>query len=156
MVTKGYYDKPEETIKTIDNGGWLHTGDLGVIDGNGYISLTGRIKEIYRIGAENVAPKEIEDVFTSHPKVNQAYVIGVPCPIMGEVGMAWIVLEQGAIATEDEMMAYASNKLARFKIPKYIKFVTQQELPVTSTGKVQKFRLKEWYSNEKEKIKSVF
>jgi fatty-acyl-CoA synthase len=156
MVTKGYYNKPEETEKTIDFEGWLHTGDLGVIDENGYISLTGRIKEIYRIGAENVAPKEIEDIFTSHPKVNQAYVIGVPCPIMGEVGMAWIVLEQGATATEKEMMTYVSDKLARFKIPKYIMFATQQELPVTSTGKVQKFRLKEWYLNEKEMIKSVF
>ncbi|MCM3568075.1 class I adenylate-forming enzyme family protein [Neobacillus mesonae] len=156
MVTKGYYNKPEETAKTIDNNGWLHTGDLGVIDENGYISLTGRIKEIYRIGAENVAPKEIEGIFTSHPKVNQAYVIGVPCPMMGEVGMAWIVLEQGADATEEEMLQYVTDKLARFKIPKYIRFVTQQELPVTSTGKIQKFKLKEWYLNEKEKIKSVF
>ena len=118
--------------------------------------MTGRIKEIYRIGAENVAPKEIEDIFTSHPKVNQAYVIGVPCPLMGEVGMAWIVLEQGETATEEEMLTYVSDKLARFKIPKYIRFVTEQELPVTSTGKVQKFRLKEWYLNEKETIKSVF
>lgn len=156
MVTKGYYNKPEETAKAIDSTGWLHTGDLGVIDENGYISLTGRIKEIYRIGAENVAPKEIEDIFTSHPKVNQAYVIGVPCPLMGEVGMAWIVLEQGTLATEEEMLTYVSDKLARFKIPKYIRFVTQRELPVTATGKVQKFRLKEWYLNEKETIRSVF
>lgn len=156
MVTKGYYKKTEETLKTIDTDGWLHTGDLGVIDGNGYISLTGRIKEIYRIGAENVAPKEIEDIITSHSKVNQAYVTGVPCPLMGEVGMAWIVLEQGETATEEEMLAYVTDKLARFKIPKYIRFVAQQELPVTSTGKVQKFKLKEWYLNEKETIKSVF
>ena len=156
MVTKGYYNKPEETYQTIDSDGWLHTGDLGVIDENGYISLTGRIKEIYRIGAENVAPKEIEDIITSHPKVNQAYVIGVPCPTMGEVGMAWIVLEQGETATEEDMLTYVSDKLARFKIPKYIRFVSEEELPTTATGKIQKFRLKEWYLNEKEMIKSVF
>ncbi|MBB6446210.1 class I adenylate-forming enzyme family protein [Bacillus benzoevorans] len=156
MVTKGYYNKPEETAITIDNAGWLRTGDLGVIDENGYISLTGRIKEIYRIGAENVAPKEIEDIITSHPKVNQAYVVGVPCPIMGEVGMAWVILEQGATATVEEMLVYVSDKLARFKIPKYIRFVTQEELPVTATGKIQKFRLREWYLNEKETVKSVF
>ncbi|KAA9027065.1 class I adenylate-forming enzyme family protein [Niallia endozanthoxylica] len=156
MVTKGYYNKPEETLKTIDSDGWLHTGDLGVIDENGYISLTGRIKEIYRIGAENVAPKEIEDIITSHPKVNQAYVIGVPCPLMGEVGMAWIVLEQGESATKEEMLSYVSDKLARFKIPKYIRFVTQEELPINGTGKIQKFKLKEWYLDEKETIKSVF
>ncbi|WP_338448293.1 class I adenylate-forming enzyme family protein [Niallia oryzisoli] len=156
MVTKGYYNKPEETLKTIDADGWLHTGDLGVIDENGYISLTGRIKEIYRIGAENVAPKEIEDIITSHPKVNQAYVIGVPDALMGEVGMAWIVLEQGETAAKEEMLAYVSDKLARFKIPKYIRFITQQELPVNGTGKIQKFKLKEWYLEEKEKIKSVF
>lgn len=156
MVTKGYYNKPEETVKTIDHDGWLRTGDLAVIHENGYISLTGRIKEIYRIGAENVAPKEIEDVFASHSKVNQAYVVGVPHPVMGEVGMVWLVLEQGVTATEEEMLGYVSDKLARFKIPKYIKFVTQQELPVTATGKVQKFKLRDWYINEKEQFKSLF
>ena len=107
------------------------------------------------MGAENVAPKEIEDVITSHSSVNQAYVIGVPDPVMGEVGMAWIVLEQGASLTKEEILDYLTSRLARFKIPKYIKFVEHSELPLNQTGKVQKFRLKEWYESEKVKVESL-
>ncbi|AOV07478.1 class I adenylate-forming enzyme family protein [Sporosarcina ureilytica] len=154
LVTRGYYKKPEETANSIDSNGWLKTGDLAIIDENGYISLTGRIKEIYRIGAENVAPKEIEDVLTSHNKINQAYVIGVPDTIMGEVGMAWIVLEPGESLDEQEIFEYASNYLARFKVPKYFKFIQHDELPLTATGKLQKFKLKELYMNEEEKVQS--
>lgn len=156
LVTSGYYNKPNETANSIDSNGWFKTGDLAVMDKNGYISLTGRIKEIYRIGAENVAPKEIEDVLTSHPKINQAYVIGVPDRIMGEVGMAWIVLEPGNSLSEKEVFEYVSSRLAKFKVPKYIKFVRDEELPLTATGKVQKFKLKEWYLNEQEKVQSLF
>ena len=155
IVTKGYYDKPKETTEAFTEDGWFRTGDLGFIHENGYISLTGRLKEIYRMGAENVAPKEIEDVITTHSSVNQAYVIGIPDPVMGEVGMAWIVLEPGATLTKEEILDYLTSRLARFKIPKYIKFVEHRELPLNQTGKVQKFRLKEWYESEKEKVESL-
>ena len=88
--------------------------------------------------------------------INQAYVIGVPDPVMGEVGMAWIVLEPGASVTKKEILDYLTSRLARFKIPKYIKLVKHSELPMNLTGKVQKFRLKEWYESEKEKVESFF
>ncbi|MDR7080129.1 fatty-acyl-CoA synthase [Neobacillus niacini] len=155
LVTKGYYDKPKETAEAFTEDGWFRTGDIGFIHDNGYISLTGRLKEIYRMGAENVSPKEIEDVITSHSSVNQAYVIGVPDPVMGEVGMAWIVLEPDAALTKEEIMDYLTSRLARFKIPKYIKFVEHSELPMNQTGKIQKFRLKERYESEKIKVESL-
>ena len=134
----------------------LNTGDLAIIHENGYATLTGRIKEIYRIGSENVAPKEIEDVFTLHEKVSQAYVIGVPEPVLGEVGMAWIVLEDGKYMSEEELRAFISSRAARFKIPKYIKIVDELDLPKTATGKIQKFKLKELYSAENEAVKVLF
>ncbi|WP_342601852.1 class I adenylate-forming enzyme family protein [Peribacillus sp. FSL E2-0159] len=156
LVTSGYYKKHEETARSLDEQGWFKTGDLAVIDKSGYISLTGRIKEIYRIGAENVAPKEIEDVLTSHEKINQAYVIGVPDEVMGEVGLAWIVLESKVSLSEKEVFDYTSNHLAKFKVPKYIKFIQDTDLPMTSNGKVKKFKLKEWFVNKQEKIQSIF
>ncbi|MGE7663371.1 class I adenylate-forming enzyme family protein [Peribacillus sp. NPDC097197] len=154
LVTGGYYKNSKETEDSIDSDGWFSTGDLAVMNKDGYVSLTGRIKEIYRIGAENVAPKEIEDVLTGHIKVNQAYVIGVPDPIMGEVGQAWIVPEPDVSLNEEEIFEYVFNRLARFKVPKYIKIIRHDELPLTSTGKVQKLKLKEWYSTEQEKSAS--
>jgi fatty-acyl-CoA synthase len=155
IVTKGYYNKPDETMNTIDKDGWLKTGDLGVINENGYISLTGRSKDIYRIGAENVSPKEIEDVLTTHPKVFQAYVVGVPDPVMGEVGMAWIVPQPDCDLKEQEVLDYALEKLARFKVPKYIKIIKDHELPVNGTGKVQKFRIKNWFMEQKDSLKAL-
>lgn len=155
LVTKGYFDNLEETSEAFTKDGWFKTGDLAYIHENGYISLTGRLKDIYRMGAENVAPKEIEDVITSHLSVNQAYVIGVPDAVMGEVGMAWIVLELGAILTKEEILEYLMSRLARFKIPKYIRFIEHSELPLNQTGKIQKFRLKESYENEKFKVESL-
>ena len=145
IVTKGYYKKEAETAKAFEDG-WLNTGDLAVLHENGYVTLTGRLKEIYRIGAENVAPKEIEEVFTSHPEVNQAYVVGVPDTLLGEVGLAWIVLEERSALTEDDLMKFVSEKLARFKVPKYIQIVEEHKLPKTATGKIQKFKLKEIYT----------
>jgi fatty-acyl-CoA synthase len=155
LVTKGYFNKPKETAEAFTEDGWFRTGDLAYIHENGYISLTGRLKEIYRMGAENVAPKEIEDVITSHSSVNQAYVIGVPDPVMGEVGLAWIVLEPSASLTKEEILDYLNSRLARFKIPKYIKFVEHHELPLNQTGKVQKFKLQEMYETVKVKVESL-
>lgn len=156
LVTNGYYNKEKETAEAIDREGWLKTGDLAVIDENGYISLTGRLKEIYRMGAENVSPKEIEDVLTGHELINQAYVVGVPDPVMGEVGLAWVVLEQNASLSENEIFIYASESLAKYKIPKYIKIVEKNELPMTPVGKVLKRELKEWFIGEQQKVESRF
>lgn len=147
IVTKGYYNKPEETNEAIVDG-WLNTGDLALIDDNGYVKLTGRLKEIYRIGAENVAPKEIEEVITSHPQVNQAYVIGIPDPVLGEVGLAWVVLEEQATITEKDLLDYVMPRLARFKVPKFIKIIEEHELTKTATGKIQKFKLKDLFTTE--------
>ncbi|KGR90153.1 hypothetical protein CD30_12930 [Ureibacillus massiliensis 4400831 = CIP 108448 = CCUG 49529] len=156
LVTNGYYKKPEDTAKAFDEDGWLKTGDIAVIDDNSYISLAGRIKEIYRIGAENVAPKEIEDILTMHEKISQAYVIGVPDEIMGEVGMAWIVPEVNETLTDKEVFDHAMKNLARYKVPKYIKLVEHSDLPMTANGKIQKYKLKEIYFEEKEKLQTLF
>lgn len=154
LVTEGYYKKEKETTEAIEDG-WLNTGDLAIIHDNGYVTLTGRIKEIYRIGAENVAPKEIEDALTSHGKVNQAYVVGVPDAVLGEVGMAYVVLEHDQQMTEQELLQFISTRLARFKIPKYIQFLEEHELPRTATGKIQKFKLKEHFTEVKNNVKNL-
>lgn len=156
LVTKGYYNKHKETAEAIDENGWFRTGDLACIDSNGYVSLKGRLKEIYRIGAENVSPKEIEDVLSTHYAIKQAYVVGVPDEILGEVGMAWVVLESSVVASEKEIYEYANAKLAKFKVPKYIKIVKSEELPLTSSGKVLKTKLKDFYTIEENLYKSHF
>lgn len=145
IVTKGYYKKLVETEEALENG-WLNTGDLAIMNENGYGTLTGRLKEIYRIGAENVAPKEIEEVLTSHADVNQAYVIGVPDPVLGEVGLAWVILEDNSNVTVSDLLQYVSARLARFKVPKFIQIIEEDELPKTATGKIQKFRLKDLFT----------
>lgn len=141
IITTGYYKKPIETSDVIDKDGWLRSGDLGRIRADGYFELTGRSKELYIIGGENVAPKEIELILSRHPKINQAYVVGVPDVKMGEVGMAYITLNSGESASVEEIIEYCKDKLAIFKIPKYIKFISADEYPITTTGKIQKFKL---------------
>ncbi|WP_185150952.1 AMP-binding protein [Peribacillus simplex] len=143
ILTIGYYKKPMETSGVIDKDGWLKTGDLGRIREDGYFELTGRSKELYIIGGENVAPKEVEIILSRHPKINQAYVVGVPDEKMGEVGMAFITIIDTERASEKEIREYCKEKLAKFKIPKYIKFISADEYPLTTTGKVQKFKLVE-------------
>lgn len=143
VITKGYYKKPQETAEVMHGDGWLRTGDVGIIHENGFLEITGRSKEIYRCGGENVAPKEIEETISRYSKVNQVYVVGVPDERMGEVGMAFIELVLGATCTEEEVVAYSKERLARFKVPKYVVFLKGEELPKTTTGKVQKFKLKE-------------
>lgn len=143
VISRGYYKKPQETAEVIDKDGWLKTGDLAIIHEAGYIELTGRSKELYRIGGENVAPKDVEEVISSHPKVNQVYVVGIPDVKLGEVGMCFIELKQSETCTAQEIIELCRAKLAAFKVPKYVKFLTIDEIPVTSTGKVQKFKLRE-------------
>jgi fatty-acyl-CoA synthase len=144
VVTQGYYNKPEETELAFTADGWLKTGDIGTIDHDRNLRLTGRLKETFRVGGEMVMPKEVENVLASHAGVADAHVCGLPHERMGEVGCAWIVPRDGDNPPErDELVHYCSARLARFKVPRHIIFTSAEELPVTATGRVQKFRLTE-------------
>jgi len=136
----GYWDKPEETAQALRDG-WVHSGDLGVVQPDGYLRVTGRSKELYKSGGELVMPKEIEDLLTRHPGVSQAYVVGVADERWGDAGCAWIVREPGVTVDADELIALCQDKLARFKVPKHVLFLDPADLPTTPTGKVQKYRL---------------
>jgi fatty-acyl-CoA synthase len=143
-ITDGYYNKPEETAPAFTPDGWLKTGDIGTIDADGNLKLAGRLKESFRVGGEMVMPKEIENVLTSHPGVADTHVCGLPHARMGEVGCAWVIVRDPDNPPErDELIAYCSARLARFKVPRHIIFTKAEELPVTATGRVQKFRLTE-------------
>ena len=140
-ISPGYYNKPLETAESRTADGWLHTGDLGRIDEDGYLTLTGRIKESYRFGGELVLPSEVEAVLNRHDSVQDAYVVGLPHDRMGEVGCAFVVPAEGADPHEAELVAHCAERLARFKVPAHILVIDASELPVTATGRVQKFRL---------------
>ncbi len=137
---KGYYKMPAATATAIDPEGWLHTGDLGTMDANGYVRTTGRIKEVIVHGEETIYPAEIEEILFSHPKISNAQVFGVPGRT-GEDIAAWIKPEEGATITEEEVLRYCRGKLPDSRLPRYIKFV--KEFPTTPLGKVQKFRMRE-------------
>lgn len=143
-VTRGYYKRPEVSAELIDKDGWLNTGDLVIIHPDGYFQFTGRSKEIYKTSGENVMPKEIEDVISTHPKVNQVYVVGIPHEIMGETGVAFVELKPGEKVTRREIIHFCKDKLAKFKIPRYVFFVSARELSFTTTGKIQKYKLVEY------------
>jgi fatty-acyl-CoA synthase len=136
----GYWDSPAETAQALREG-WVYSGDLGVVQPDGYLRVTGRSKELYKSGGELVMPKEIEDLLTRHPGVSQAFVVGVADDRWGDVGCAWIVPEPGAAVDAGELIALCKGKLARFKVPRHVLFLSPAELPTTPTGKVQKFRL---------------
>ncbi len=140
IITQGYYDMPAETAALFTADGWMRTGDLGRIDEDGYLVLTGRTKESYRCGGELVLPGEIEQVLLDHPAVLAAHVVGIPHPRMGEVGCAWVVSAPERPSSED-LVAYCASRLARFKVPAAVLFAEAHELPVTATGRVQKFLL---------------
>lgn len=141
VVTYGYYDKPEETAAAFTPDGWLHSGDLGRIGVDGYLVLTGRIKETYRCNGEMVMPREIEDLFVDHPEVDQALVVGVPDPRSGEAGCLCIVAAPGAEPQPRDLIAICAERLARFKIPRHVLFFALAEIPLTVTGRPQKFKL---------------
>lgn len=143
IVTKGYYKKDEETRAAFNRDGWLHTGDVGVITQEGYLTLTGRLKETYRCGGEMVMPREIEDLLSEHALVGQAFVVGIADVKMGEVGCACIVPAGTQPPDPQELIALCHARLARFKVPKHVVFLTADEVPMTATGRAQKFRLAE-------------
>lgn len=141
LIMKGYYKMPEESAKLIDQNGWFHTGDLAIIDVNGYIKITGRLKDVFMPGGLNVSPEEVENILYTHPKIKQVTLVGVPDPVMGEVGMAFVELKEGEKETKEGIIQFCKGKIANFKVPKYVKFTS--EFPMTSTGKVQRFKLRE-------------
>jgi len=140
-VMKGYYNKPEETGAAVDPHGWLHTGDQGFIDEDSYLVWCGRLKDMLRVGGENVSALEVENFLGSHPKVQAAAVVGIPDERLGEVGLAFIQLKSGAQATEEEIIDYCRERVAVFKVPRYVRFVERFEM--TGSGKIQKFRMRD-------------
>jgi len=140
-VMIGYYKMAEATAETVTADGWLRTGDLAVQQPNGYIRITGRIKDLIIRGGENIYPREIEEVLFGHPKIEAAQVVGIPDERLGEEVCAWIKLRAGSSATAEEMRDFCRSSLSHFKVPRYIEFV--DAFPMTVTGKVQKFRIRE-------------
>ena len=140
-VMKGYYKNPEATAEVIDENGYLHSGDLGVMDENGNYRITGRIKDMIIRGGENIYPREIEEFLYHLPGVRDVQVAGVPSKKYGEEVGAFIILDEGASLTEEEVRDWCRGKIARYKIPKYVFFV--KEYPLTGSGKIQKFKLRE-------------
>lgn len=140
-VMKGYYNNPEATNEAIDEEGWLHTDDLAVLYENGYIEITGRMKDMIIRGGENIYPREIEEFLYQHPDILDVQVIGVPDEKYGEQVMAWIILKENKQTTSEEIKNYCHGKISRHKIPKYVEFV--DSYPMTASGKIQKFKLRE-------------
>ena len=152
-VMDGYYKNPDATKEAIDAEGWLHTGDLAVMDENGYCRVTGRLKDMIIRGGENIYPREIEEFLYRHPKVLDVQVVGIPDSMYGEEVMAWIILKDGESATADEIKEYCKGKISKHKIPRYIEFTVSY--PMTASGKIQKFKLREQAMEAVEELKKV-
>ena len=140
-VMKGYFEDPEQTAETIDADGWLHTGDVGVMDERGYIRITDRKKDMFIVGGFNAYPAEIEGELLRHPSVAQAAVVGAPDERLGEVGVAFVVPRAGETIDPDEVLGWAREQMANYKVPRRIEIV--DALPVNASGKVLKFELRE-------------
>ena len=140
-VMQAYWNDPDRTRDAVDADGFMHTGDLATMDGDGYVNIVGRIKDMIIRGGENVYPREIEEFLYTHPAVADVQVIGVPDVRFGEEVMAWITTKDGMSATEDEIKDFCRGKIAHYKVPRYVKFV--EEFPMTVTGKIQKFLMRE-------------
>jgi fatty-acyl-CoA synthase len=141
LVMTGYYNMPEKTAEAIDNDGWLHTGDLATMNERGYINIVGRLKEMVIRGGENIFPREIEELLIRYPKVADAQVLGVPDSFFGEELLAVVLPKEGEQLTEEELREYCKGQISHQKIPRYFQFVTA--FPMTASGKVQKFVLRE-------------
>jgi fatty-acyl-CoA synthase len=143
---KGYYNMPEATAAAVDADGWLHSGDIGTVDEDGYYRITGRIKDMIIRGGENIYPREIEEFLYTMPGIEDAQVVGVPDPKYGEVVGAFIRLKSGAEMTEGDVQEFCRARMARYKAPKYVFFV--DEYPMTASGKIQKYKLRETATEE--------
>jgi len=141
LVMRGYWNDPERTSHAIDDGRWMHTGDLATMDEDGYVRIVGRIKDMIIRGGENVYPREIEEFLYTHPEIADVQVIGVPDERYGEELMAWVISRPNSGLTVDGVREFCKGKIAHYKIPRYVKFV--DEFPMTVTGKVQKFKMRE-------------
>ena len=141
QIMRGYYNNEKATHQAIDEAGWLHTGDIGLMREDGAFKITGRIKDMIIRGGENIYPREIEEFLYTNPKIRDAQVIGVPDRKMGEEICVWIQLREGETATEEEIKEFCKGKISHYKIPRYVKFVT--EFPMTVTGKIQKYKMRE-------------
>ena len=146
VYMQGYWNDPERTADTIDAEGWLHSGDLGEMDEDGFVKITGRIKDMIIRGGENVYPREIEEFLYTHPDIQEIQVFGVPDAKYGEQVAAWIQLKEGVNLSEDGIRQFCSGQITHFKIPKYIKMV--HEFPMTVTGKMQKFVMRDAFAKE--------
>ncbi len=140
-VMRGYFEDPAATAEAIDADGWLHTGDVGVLDEHGYLRITDRLKDVFIVGGFNCYPAEIERLLAEHPAIGQAAVIGIPDERLGEVGKAFVVLRPGQTASAEELLAWSRTNMANYKVPRQFAIVAQ--LPVNAAGKVQKFALRE-------------
>ncbi len=138
---KGYYKMPEATEAAVDKDGWLHSGDLGTVDEDGYYRITGRIKDMIIRGGENIYPREIEEFLYTMPGVKDVQVVGVPDPKYGEVVGAFVMRFAGSDITESDVQEFTRARMARYKCPKYVFFV--DEYPQTASGKIQKYKLRE-------------
>ncbi len=145
-VMLGYWDDEAKTKEAIDAGGWMHTGDLAVIDEEGYCNIVGRIKDMVIRGGENIYPREIEEFLYAHPKVLDVQVVGIPDERFGEELCAWIIVREGERLTEHEVRAYCQGQIAHYKIPRYLRFV--DSFPMTVTGKIQKFLIRQKMKEE--------
>jgi fatty-acyl-CoA synthase len=140
LVMKGYYQMPQKTAETIDEAGWLRSGDLATMNAQGYLNIVGRLKDMIVRGGENLYPAEIEQFLMRHPKVAEAQVVGVPDAYMVEEMVALLKLKPGENASEEEIRAYCHGAISKHKIPRYMRFV--DEYPLTASGKVKKFELR--------------
>jgi fatty-acyl-CoA synthase len=145
-VMLGYWDDKEKTREAIDAAGWMHTGDLGVLDAEGYCNIVGRVKDMVIRGGENVYPREVEEYLYRHPKIQDVSVFGVPDAKYGEELCAWITLRAGERLSEEEVRAFCQGQIAHYKIPRYVRFV--DAFPMTVTGKIQKFVMREAMAQE--------
>jgi fatty-acyl-CoA synthase len=140
-VMLGYWNEPEKTADAIDRARWMHTGDLAVMDGEGYLRIVGRIKDMVIRGGENLYPREVEEFLYGHPAIADVQVIGIPDERFGEELMAWVVLKPGAGLDLDGLRGFCDGKIAHYKVPRHLKLV--DEFPMTITGKVQKFKMRD-------------
>jgi len=140
-VMRGYWNDEEKTRETIDTGGWLHSGDIGVMDEDGYVRIVGRTKDMVIRGGENIYPREIEEFLYTHPKIQEAQVFGIPDERMGEEVCVWVKLKNGEDMDSEELRGWCKGKITHFKVPRYVQFV--DDYPMTVTGKIQKFKMRE-------------